>query len=156
MKRYMGTVGGRIMVDVKEYGMAFVVLVVYTLIVNLVFHAFCPAVIVSGFPCPGCGITRASVCLLTGRWQQAWQLNPMVFVIALTAIYFLWNRYLLGKKAAGIKWMVAAVLVLLIGVYLVRMYLYFPDRVPYVYKEDNILAYMLPYYQQFLHKVRIL
>lgn len=156
MKKYMTTVCGRVAADVKEYGMAFVALVVYTFIVNLVFHAFCPAVIISGFPCPGCGITRASVCLLTGRWQQAWQLNPTIFTVVLTALYFLWNRYLLGVKAAGIKWMVAAVLVLLIGVYLVRMYLYFPGRVPYVYTEENILAHVLPYYQQFLHKARIL
>ena len=156
MKEYLRAVCGRIAADVKEYGMIFVVLVVYTIIVNLVFHAFCPVVIVSGFPCPGCGITRATVCLLAGRWPQAWQLNPVIYAVAMTAAWFCINRYLMGRKAAGIKWMIAAVFVLLIGVYLVRMHIYFPGRVPYVYTEDNMLARMLPFYQQFLSKARIL
>lgn len=156
MKKYLRTVCGRIAADVKEYGMAVVVVFVYTIITNLVFHAFCPVVIVSGFPCPGCGITRATVCLLTGRWQQAWQLNPVIFAIVLAAVWFCVNRYLLGRKTAGIKWMIAAVFVLLFGVYVVRMYMYFPDRTPYVYTQDNMLAHMLPFYQQMLYKTGIL
>ena len=156
MKGYMRAVRGRIAADMKEYGMAFVAFVGYTIIVNLIFHAFCPVVIVSGFPCPGCGITRAAVSLLIGRWQQAWQLNPVIFAVALTIIYFCANRYLLGKKAAGIKWMVGAVFVCLIGVYLVRMCVFFPGRVPYVYTEDNVLARVLPFYRQLLYKVGIL
>lgn len=156
MKRYLRTACGRVAADVKEYGVVFVVLVIYTIAVNLVFHAFCPVVIVSGFPCPGCGVTRATVCFLTGRWQQAWQLNPVVFAIAPMAAWFCINRYLIGRKTAGIKWMIAAVFVLLIGVYAVRMYMYFPDRTPYVYTEDNMLARMLPFYQQLLHRAGIL
>ena len=156
MKRYIRTVCGRVAADVKEYGMAVVVFVVYAVIVNLVFHAFCPVVIFCGFPCPGCGITRATMCLLTGRLKQAWQLNPVVFAVTVPAVYFCVNRYLLGRKAAGIKWLIAAVFVLLIGVYLVRMHMYFPGKVPYVYTEDNILACLLPFYQQFLYRIGIL
>lgn len=156
MKKYLRTVCGRIAADVKEYGMAVVVVIVYTIIANLVFHAFCPVVIVSGFPCPGCGITRATACLLTGRWQQAWRLNPVIFAIVLAAVWFCVNRYLLGRKTAGFKWMIAAVFVLLFGVYVVRMYMYFPDRTPYVYTQDNMLARMLPFYQQLLYKIGIL
>lgn len=29
--------------------------------------------------CPGCGITRACVCLLQGRVADAWEINPLVF-----------------------------------------------------------------------------
>ncbi|MCM1122263.1 MAG: DUF2752 domain-containing protein [Eubacterium sp.] len=156
MKGYIAAVCGRIASDVKEYGMAGVVFIAYAVIVNLIFHAFCPLVIFSGFPCPGCGVTRAAVCLVTGRFRQAWQLHPVVFAVMLTAVYFCVNRYLLGRKAIGIKWMVAAVFVLLVGVYLVRMCRYFPDRAPYVYNEDNMLARMLPFYSEILHKAGIL
>ena len=145
MMEYTKTVCRRIAADVKEYGIAVAVLFVYTAFTNLGFHAFCPLIIFCGLPCPGCGVTRAAVCLMTGRWQQAWQLNPMIFPIALTAVYFGWNRYLLGRKAMGIKTMAIALLVLLIAVYGLRMYLYFPNRVPYIYTEDNILARLLPF-----------
>ena len=145
---YAKTVCGRIATDIKEYGIAVVALFVYAVITNLVFHAFCPLIIFCGLPCPGCGVTRATACFLTGRWQQAWQFNPMIFPIALAAIYFGWNRYLLGRKAMGIKAIIIALLVLLIVVYGVRMYLYFPNRVPYVYTDNNILMRFYSFYRQ--------
>lgn len=156
MKDYVRAVWERIVTDVKQYGMAVVVLIAYTVIVNLVFHAFCPVVIFCGFPCPGCGITRAAVCFMTGRWQQAWQLNPVIYAIAVTTAYFIYRRYLLGTKVVGLKWLITVVFVLLAVVYIVRMYLYFPDRAPYVYMEENMLARILPFYQQLLYKAGIL
>lgn len=150
MRGYVKTVRERVAADMKEYGMAIVALMIYTVVVNMVFHAFCPLIIFSGIPCPGCGVSRATAYFLTGRWWQAWQMNPMVFPIVLAAGYFGWNRYLLGRKAAGIKAIIIALLVLMIIVYGVRMYLYYPDRVPYVYTEDNMLARLHSLYQQFI------
>ena len=153
MIEYTKIVCGRIAADVKEYGTAVVTLFAYAVISNLTFHAFCPLIILCGIPCPGCGVTRAVVCLLTGRWQRAWQLSPMVFPIALAAVYFGWNRYLLGRKAIGIKAIVIALLVLLIVVYGVRMYLYFPNRVPYVYTEDNMLVRFGFFWRQTMYQL---
>lgn len=140
MERYVKTVWGRIASDMKEYGMAGVALILYTVFVNLVFHEFCPMIIFCGLPCAGCGVTRATVYLVTGRWRQAWQMNPVVFPVALTAVYFAGNRYLLGRKAKGIKGLLVLITVLLIVVYFLRMYLYFPNREPYVYTPDNLLS----------------
>lgn len=147
MVKYMKTVCGRIAADVRQYGMAGAALLLYTVVVNLVFHAFCPLVIFCGLPCPGCGITRATVCFMTGRWQQAWQLNPVIFPIMAAMVYFAWNRYLLGRKARGLRWILVLIAVLLIGAYLVRMDLYFPDREPYVYTEDNMMAHFYTMFQ---------
>ena len=140
MERYVKTVWGRIASDMKEYGMAGVALILYTFFVNLVFHEFCPMIIFCGLPCAGCGVTRAAVYLVTGRWRQAWQMNPVIFPIALTAVYFAGNRYLLGRKVKGIKGLLALIMVLLVVIYLLRMYLYFPNREPYVYTPDNLLS----------------
>lgn len=152
MGDYIGTVCGRIVADIKEYGIAAGVVLVYAVIVNLVFHAFCPLVIFCGFPCPGCGVSRATLCFLTGRWRMAWQLNPVVFPIMLAAAYFAVNRYLLGRKVRGMKILIAIIFVLLFLVYCVRMYLCFPDRVPYVYMERNVMAQFFPFYQQMVHE----
>ena len=151
MRGYAKAVCRRIAADVKEYGMAIAALLLYTVVVNLVFHAFCPLVIFGGIPCPGCGVSRATLCFMTGRWQRAWQLNPMVFPIVLAAAYFGWNRYLMGRKAKGIKAITAVLLVSLIIVYGVRMYMYFPNRVPYVYTENNLLAHLYSVYRQMIH-----
>lgn len=153
MKEYIKAVRGRLAADGKEYGIAVVALFIYAVVTNLVFHAFCPLIIFCGIPCPGCGISRATAYFLTGRWQQAWQMNPMVFPIAAAAVYFGWNRYLLGRKAKGIKVVIIALTVLLVAAYAVRMYLYFPNRVPYVYTENNVLAHLYLLWRQIIHQV---
>lgn len=140
IEEYIKSACARVTADIKEYGPAVLILLLYTAVSNLLFDAFCPLIIVCGLPCPGCGVSRATAYFLSGRWQQAWQMNPMVFPIAAAAFYFAWNRYLLGRRALGIKLIIIALLVLLIVVYGVRMYLYFPDREPYVYTADNMLA----------------
>lgn len=156
MGNKLNTIFARIMADVKEYGIAAAAFLVYAAIVNLVFHAFCPLVIFCGFPCPGCGISRAAVYFAAGRWKMAWQLNPVIFPIVLFAAYFFLNRYLLGRNVKGVKTMTGTLLALLVVVYIVRMYLYFPDRVPCIYTEHNVLAQIIPFYQQILHEWGIL
>lgn len=154
MMEYTKTVCGRIAADVKEYGIAVAALFAYAVITKMTFHAFCPLIIACGLPCPGCGVTRATLCLMTGRWQQAWQLNPMVFPIVFAAVYFVWNRYLLGRKAMGIKAIAIFLLAALVVVYGVRMYLYFPNRVPYIYVEDNMLERLHSVWLQMMYQLR--
>lgn len=42
----------------------------------------CPFHAVTGWYCPGCGITRAILSLLHLDWVQAFRYNPLVFVLA--------------------------------------------------------------------------
>ncbi len=69
-------------------------------------------------------------------------MNPMIFPVALAAVYFAWNRYVRGRSARGIRPMLIVILILLVVSYCFRMYLYFPGRVPYVYYKGNILEKM--------------
>lgn len=156
MERYVKTVLGRLWTDIKEYGMAGVIFLVYMIAVNLLFHAFCPSVVITGFPCPGCGLTRAAGYLVTGRLKQAWEMNPVIFPIATVAVYFGICRYLLGRKAKGLTALLIAVFVLLCVSFVVRMYLYFPNKEPCVYLENNLLERIVPFYRQTLHEWGIL
>ncbi len=60
----------RILRDMKDFWLAALVIVGYGAAVNLIFGAFCPMVILTGFPCPGCGMSRSIFYLFTGRLQQ--------------------------------------------------------------------------------------
>ena len=42
----------------------------------------CPMAGVLGVPCPGCGLTRATLTLLRGDFRGAFALHPLVFVLA--------------------------------------------------------------------------
>lgn len=145
MKEYARKVGARLAADIREYGIAVLIFALYVPVSNFLFGAICPLVAFCGIPCPGCGVSRAAACLLTGRWQQAWRYNPTIFPMALAALYFGWNRYLLGRKARGMTAVLIGLTALLIAVYGVRMYLYFPGREPYVYRADNLLMRFLAY-----------
>ncbi|MBO5474575.1 MAG: DUF2752 domain-containing protein [Lachnospiraceae bacterium] len=151
-RRYMKAVAGRLWADIKEYGMAGVVFLVYMAAVNRIFHAFCPSVVITGFPCPGCGLTRAAGYLLIGRVRQAWEMNPVIFPIAAAAVYFGVSRYLLGRRVRGIKGLLIIVLILLCVVFCIRMYLYFPNKAPCVYQENNLLERTFPFYKKMLHE----
>jgi hypothetical protein len=37
---------------------------------------------VTGLPCPGCGLTRASAAVLQRKWELAFYYNPLVFPLA--------------------------------------------------------------------------
>ena len=43
---------------------------------------FCPMASVLGIPCPGCGLTRATLALARGDLRQAFALHPLVFVLS--------------------------------------------------------------------------
>lgn len=43
---------------------------------------FCPLASIAGIPCPGCGLTRATLALAHGDVQHAFALHPLVFVLA--------------------------------------------------------------------------
>lgn len=54
----------------------------------------------------------------------------------------------MGRQVKGMKTITAVILAMMVIVYGVRMYLYYPDRVPYIYTEDNILAHFASLYRQ--------
>lgn len=149
-------IGARIRRDAKNMWIAAAALAVYTLLMNLIFHAFCPMVIVTGFPCPGCGMTRALFYLITGRISESFQMNPMGIWVACLLLYFGWSRYIIGRSAKGMKMLIGLTIVMLIVCYGIRMFLYFPDRAPYAYTKRNVLAGIFPFYEQILHELRIL
>jgi len=41
----------------------------------------CPVAIVAHQPCPGCGLTRATLALLQGHVSEAAHLHPLVFIV---------------------------------------------------------------------------
>ena len=45
----------------------------------------CPVLAATGVPCPGCGMTRSCVALVSGNVGEAWQLHPFAFLLVAVA-----------------------------------------------------------------------
>lgn len=45
----------------------------------------CPLRLITGLPCPACGLTTAAVALVRGDAHAAWSANPVIFLLAALA-----------------------------------------------------------------------
>jgi hypothetical protein len=51
--------------------------------------ALCPFALATGTPCPGCGLGRATIALVTGHPAEAFHFHPLVFVVLPALFVFL-------------------------------------------------------------------
>ena len=139
--------------DLWDYRVGILVFAVYYAAVHLVFGAFCPMVMFTGLPCAGCGMTRAVFFLLAGQWERSWRMHPMAAFVLLFLGYCMVMRYGLGRRIKGFKSCVAVLCLGLLGVYVYRMAVLFPNRPPYVYTAGNFLEKRFPFYREILHRL---
>ncbi|RLB47717.1 MAG: hypothetical protein DRJ42_24795, partial [Deltaproteobacteria bacterium] len=91
----------------------------------------CPIKLVLGFPCPGCGLTRATFSVFHGDLGEALSHHPLVWLITPLVLYTLGRITLVS---AGVisprafdpmdrlpKWFWWMAVVLLLGVWVVRL-----------------------------------
>jgi hypothetical protein len=67
------------------------------------FYPRCPIYALTGWQCPGCGMTRALAALLHGRMVDALHWNPLApFLVAALAVWALaaYRRALTGKPVS--------------------------------------------------------
>lgn len=145
----------------RDLGGFFLVLgfsLIYYLIIHGIFGAFCPLLLITGFPCAGCGLTRAALFLLQGQALRAFRINPSIFLVIAFLLYCGYFRYIKGRPVKGMNMTLGILVAGMLVIYGYRMYLYFPDRAPYVYWSGNLLARWIPLYgrlgQKLLNAIR--
>ena len=141
---------GRIRKDVGAYWGFAVVFVLYDIAAHAMFHAFCPSVFLFGLPCPGCGMTRTVFFFITGQFQRGMQMNPLGLLWILWAAYLVVMRYGFGKKAKGLMTAAGVIVVLMVAVYLYRMYCFFPGEPPISYTSGSLAERLIPGYRKWI------
>jgi hypothetical protein len=111
---------------------------------ELVQFPLCPLASTFGVPCPGCGLTRATLALLHGNLRSALHFHPLVLLLAPLFIGFTGSAALellrdptKPRRPPLVRWnsrwlSIAALCVLLLslGVWLARFEGYFGGPVP--------------------------
>ena len=98
IRNALPVIWGRIKQDIGQHGAGVLAVVVLYFVMHALFGAFCPSVIVTGFPCPGCGMTRAVLYLLKGQFLRSWALNPAAGLWGLWALWFAFESYIRGQQ----------------------------------------------------------
>lgn len=129
--------------DIKDVKWAIIIIIAYFALGRYFLYSLCPMVMVTGLPCPGCGLTRAGAALLRLDFAGAYQIHPFIYPIAGYIAVFGWNRYIMGRRMGKkLKAGLAVLMVLVILFYGWRMWMYFPGKPPMSYYERNLLRFL--------------
>ena len=126
--------------DIKDMKWAIIFFVAYFVFGKKYLHSLCPMVMITGLPCPGCGLTRALFCLLRLDFSGAFRMHPFIYPIAFYAGIFGWNRYIRKQNMGSLlKALVLLSAVAMILFYIWRMLKFFPGDPPMSYYSRNLL-----------------
>lgn len=129
----------RVFIDIKKYWIFVVIFLAYHRFAIYIFGAYCPVVLLTGYPCPGCGMTRAAMEFIKGEWLVAYNLNLMVYLWVAFGIYFFVVRYVFNKEKKLTNILLIVLLVLQVLWYIYRMFTEFPGEPPMSYWNNNLI-----------------
>ena len=126
--------------NVKQHIPAIISGVCCWVLISVITGTSCWVRAVFGFPCPGCGSTRAAVALFRGNIKQAAAFHPLIFVslallIVFTAALIFKINILKLKRINILLWCVFA---LYMAVFIIRMILFYPDAEPMTYLDKSL------------------
>ena len=82
----------------------------------------CPIRFSTGISCPGCGMSRAVLLLLSGHFQAAFQMHPLVYAVLPAGVWlFFGPEHTVGFRQSK-KWVITILVILLLSVYAWRIY----------------------------------
>lgn len=136
--------------DIKNIKWAVLILIIYYIFSKKVLNSMCPLVALTGYPCPGCGLTRAGFSVLRLDFASAWEFHPFIYPIIFLLVFYIVNRYIRQKKNTKIiSWLTALVVVLMVVFYIYRMYLYFPGEPPMSYYRYNVISRLASFWNSY-------
>lgn len=135
--------------DIKSARWAIIMIIAYFAFLQKYIYTLCPVTLLTGYPCPGCGMTRALFKIFRFDFVGAWNLHPFIYPIGLLVIMFILCRYILdGRGMKYVKWFMILIAVGMLLFYIWRMYTMFPDEPPMTYYENCYFSRLLDIMQK--------
>lgn len=105
----------------------------------LLTDTICVSQLIFGWPCPGCGLTRATLALLALDFPKAFAMHPLV-ILAWIDVLLVAALMVTGKHQKGTIVLLSLSLMIFLGVYAWRMTTLYPTVQPMVPFKDNLLS----------------
>ena len=137
------TLGQLLRRDIKNLTIPILLFLIYFAVGRRFLYSLCPSVLLTGFPCPGCGMTRAVFSILKGNFEAAWYLNPFSYAVVAISAVFVVQRYIRRRNIKYLGKYFAAVAVGMVLFYIYRMIRYFPGEPPMSYYRGNLLLRLI-------------
>lgn len=126
--------------DIRSARWAVILIIAYFAFLKNYIYTICPVVLLTGFPCPGCGMTRAMFQVLHFDFIGAWKMHPFIYLIGILFVLFCISRYLLnGKYMNYVKVFMIIIAIGMVIFYIYRMIVVFPNSAPMTYYYENYL-----------------
>lgn len=119
------------------------ILGLYYFITDYYFHEFCPFRILTGLPCPACGITRAVLMIFRLDLYDALIMNPTAYLWIIFIIYLLWQRYFIFRWQRFNTLIVIIISIFSLVWFAFRFSQLFPQQEPYTYFNGCLLKRLL-------------
>lgn len=143
----------KLLQDIRNNVIPLSILFVIWCSLKLLFHRFCPVALYCGFPCPGCGLTKAFTEFILLHPLEALSYNPTYPLWMVLIIAAIWRRYIRGKSIRVLKLPLGIVACVTIAVYIWRMLNDFPGKPPMVFNDKNLLGLINPEYNNLIWRI---
>ena len=151
MKKRILPMYNRIKKDIENNRVGILAFAGIFLLFFVIFGDVCISQVLFGFPCPGCGLTRAGILVLTFRFVEAWQMHPFIYAWLFFILYICYNRYIRGTKVKAIVPLLIGITLAMFVFYLYRMYRFYPDVEPMTQQSESVYHTIM----DFLHNIGI-
>lgn len=129
--------------DLCRYGKPLLAVLAVILLLNVFSGSICPFRKLWGIPCPSCGITRAAMLLLEGKFREAFLMHGFIYVLPVLAVLGIAERYFVNAECKVTKKVLYITAALALLYYAYRMIVYFPDQEPMIFYKDSVLGKLL-------------
>ncbi len=101
--------------DIKYNYLLIIAVVLYLIITDIIFGYCCPFRIFFHVECPGCGLTRAFMSLITGDISGSLHYNYTCILWVITIILFVIDRYIkkIDIKLFPVLWVIVSVITII-------------------------------------------
>ncbi len=98
--------------DIYNYKMIIFFIILYLVFMQVIFSTLCPIQAIFHTNCPGCGLTHATIYMITGQINKAFDANYTVFLWWGIIVILFINRYIKKIRIKVLPYLVIAVAII--------------------------------------------